>query len=474
MKRSWDQTKSLERYFKKEPLSGEEYEEISSCETANKMWDKLEVTYEGTNKVKETRMNLLVRDYESFQIKDGESVEEMFSRFSKILGDLKSFGRPIKSGKQADSTRKEEDSCIQSNVAKPENEKEEEGGEQNENIAMLSQVVTSMMRKNRNSRRGKPNFRNGRTNNDNNKNSGRYYECGKHGHIQVECPEPKKKLGGNFQKKKSVGAWSDEEEYDHEEIANMCFMSIKEDNNNDSGELGLMADVGTCEEENSCELGLMEDEGTSEVRLPTCPNYYELQEFVDIALVDIERVLTELKKIKREKKDWALKLEVCETEQDMLQDEVNELQLQLNGLRKSTSHSSVKSNQIATHTSLIRTRNPTACSYCGKIGSRTTEDGFSDLNLLVKLILRALTIQDPNRLGYLKTIIKLDGGIVAFGDKSKGNVIGVEKVHLSSTCDVDEVYLVDELGYNLLGFSQLCGNDYEVHFKKHGWFIEDE
>ncbi|XP_070042970.1 uncharacterized protein [Nicotiana tomentosiformis] len=78
-------------------ISGEEYEKISSCETAKEVWDKLEITYEGTNKVKETRINLLVRDYELFQMKNGEPVEEMFSRFSKILGDLKSFGRPIKS-----------------------------------------------------------------------------------------------------------------------------------------------------------------------------------------------------------------------------------------------------------------------------------------------------------------------------------------------------------------------------------------
>ncbi|XP_075100467.1 uncharacterized protein LOC142176484 [Nicotiana tabacum] len=78
-------------------ISEKEYEKISSCEATKEMWDKLEVTYEGTNKVKETRINLLVRDYELFQMKDGESVEEIFSKFSKILGDLKSFGRPIKS-----------------------------------------------------------------------------------------------------------------------------------------------------------------------------------------------------------------------------------------------------------------------------------------------------------------------------------------------------------------------------------------
>ncbi|XP_075083399.1 uncharacterized protein LOC142167140 [Nicotiana tabacum] len=81
-------------------INGEEYEKISSYETAKEMWDKLKVTYEGTNKVKETRINLLVRDYELFQMKDKESVEEIFSRFNKILGDLKSLGRPIKSGEQ--------------------------------------------------------------------------------------------------------------------------------------------------------------------------------------------------------------------------------------------------------------------------------------------------------------------------------------------------------------------------------------
>ncbi|XP_009628611.1 uncharacterized protein [Nicotiana tomentosiformis] len=450
------------------------------------MWDILEVTYEGTNKVKEIRINLLVRDYELFQMNDGESVEEMFSRFSKILGYIKSFGRPIKSGEHVKKTlrsipviwqpkiialecqdlnkmpydelrgdliafekthldrqiqqEKKKTVAFKETVAEPENEEEEEGGEQDKNIAMLSQVVTSMMRKNRNNRKGKSNFKKGRMNNENDKNDGGCYECGKNGHIQVDCPELKKKLSRNFQKKKSFGAWSDEEESDHEEIANMCFMAIKEDSNEDSYELGLMADEGTNEEEDSSELGLMTDEGTSEVRLPTCPNYYELQEFIEIALADIERVLNELRKIQREKKDWALKLEVYEIEHDMLQDEVNKLQLQLNGLRKSTSHGSVKSNEIVPHISLIRTRNSHACSYCGKNGHNTNqcmnriraERGSENPNNTSCFYCKKFghtsnhcrfkdnrrwvwrpkfssqanthkTIQDPSRLGYLKT-----------------------------------------------------------------------
>ncbi|XP_070043085.1 uncharacterized protein [Nicotiana tomentosiformis] len=432
-------------------ISGEEYEKISSCEIAKEMWDKLEATYEGTNKVKETRINLLIRDYKLFQMKDGESVEEIFLRFSKILGDLKSFGRPTKNGEHVrkilkslptiwqpkvialecqdlgkmayDELRgdliafkkthldrkiqqeKKKTVAFKAIVAEPENEEEEEGGEQDENIAMLSQVITSMMRKNINSKR---------------------------------------------------------------------------DSKKDSGEHGLMVDEGTDEEEDSGELGLMADEGTSEVRFPTYPNFYELQEFVDIALADIERVLNKLRKIEREKKDWALKLEVCEIENDMLQDEVNELQLQLNGLRKSSSHSSVKSNQIAPHTSLIRTRNPTACSYCGKNGHNTNqcrnrirvERGSENPNNPSCFYCKKLghtsnrcrfkdnrrwEHRKKNRKGiwYLdracsthmtgdkqlfQTVTTLDGGTVTFGDKSKENVIGVGK----------------------------------VRFKKHCWFIEDE
>jgi len=34
-------------------INGAKYDKISTCETAKEMWNKFEVTYEGTNKVKE-------------------------------------------------------------------------------------------------------------------------------------------------------------------------------------------------------------------------------------------------------------------------------------------------------------------------------------------------------------------------------------------------------------------------------------
>ncbi|XP_019248482.1 PREDICTED: uncharacterized protein LOC109227743 [Nicotiana attenuata] len=342
-----------------------------------KMWDKLEVTYEGINNVIETRINLLVREYELFQMKD-DLLKKCFPGSAKFLETSNHLEDLLKVANRGDLVEFEKthlDRHIQekkkivafkATMAEPENEDEEEGGEQDENIAMLSQVVTNMMRRNRNYRRGKSNLRKGRVSNETDQNNGRCYECGKFGHVQADCPELKKKLSRNMQKKKAFGAWSDEEESDHEKIANIFFMALSDDE--ESEELGLMADNND-EEDDSREPRSPSDEGTSEVCTPLCPNCYELQIFVDISLADIERVVNELKKVKREKerekKDWALKLEVCKIEHDMLQDEVNKLKLQLNGLKRTSSSSPVKSDQN------VPVRKKIACSFCGKNGHST-------------------------------------------------------------------------------------------------------
>ena len=47
-------------------LDAQEFNKISSCISAKEIWDKLEVTYEGTNQVKETKISMLVHKYELF------------------------------------------------------------------------------------------------------------------------------------------------------------------------------------------------------------------------------------------------------------------------------------------------------------------------------------------------------------------------------------------------------------------------
>ena len=74
-------------------LDANEFNRISTCSSAKEIWDRLEVTHEGTNQVKETKINMLVHKYELFKIEHDESITAMFTRFTDIINGLKSLGK---------------------------------------------------------------------------------------------------------------------------------------------------------------------------------------------------------------------------------------------------------------------------------------------------------------------------------------------------------------------------------------------
>ena len=76
-------------------LSATEYNKVSSCSTAKAVWDRLEVTYEGTTEVKEARISLLEQRHHNFKMIPGESIDSMFSHFAAIANPLKSLGAEI-------------------------------------------------------------------------------------------------------------------------------------------------------------------------------------------------------------------------------------------------------------------------------------------------------------------------------------------------------------------------------------------
>lgn len=82
-------------------INGSEYDKISCCDNAKEMWDKLQVTHEGIDKVKETKMNMLVYELELFHMNEGVNIEDIFRCFAKIVGDLKSLGRNYSQYEQA-------------------------------------------------------------------------------------------------------------------------------------------------------------------------------------------------------------------------------------------------------------------------------------------------------------------------------------------------------------------------------------
>ena len=76
-------------------LDANEYNRICACESAKEIWDKLVVTYEGTSQVRETKINLLVHQYELFKMQPNETIKEMFTRFTDITNNLKSLGKNL-------------------------------------------------------------------------------------------------------------------------------------------------------------------------------------------------------------------------------------------------------------------------------------------------------------------------------------------------------------------------------------------
>ena len=74
-------------------LSRSEFNRISMSSTTKKIWDKLEVTYEETFRVKESKINLLITQYEVFKMDESETIIQMYSRFTNIINSLKALGK---------------------------------------------------------------------------------------------------------------------------------------------------------------------------------------------------------------------------------------------------------------------------------------------------------------------------------------------------------------------------------------------
>ena len=62
---------------------------MSLCENAMEVWDKLHVTHEGTNKVKEIKVGMLTNENELFSMQLKESIFKMYNCFTTTITNLK-------------------------------------------------------------------------------------------------------------------------------------------------------------------------------------------------------------------------------------------------------------------------------------------------------------------------------------------------------------------------------------------------
>jgi hypothetical protein len=84
---------SKAKLFIKCALCREEYDRIMECKTAKEMRETLKTNHEGTNHVKKTRIDIGVRKFELFEMKEDESVDQMYERFTVIINELITLGK---------------------------------------------------------------------------------------------------------------------------------------------------------------------------------------------------------------------------------------------------------------------------------------------------------------------------------------------------------------------------------------------
>ncbi|KAK8601870.1 hypothetical protein V6N12_051694 [Hibiscus sabdariffa] len=291
------------------------------------------------------------------------------------------------------------------------------------------------------------------------------YECKRPGHIRSDCPHLKKKsFGKNKKLKAQIATWSDEESSDKEEqeVANLCLMALKEDSKVTS---------------NSSKCDLTYDELFEE--------YEELDSLYE-AHYDLELKMKSMQTNQKdlEKKNQDLHSLLSKVQDDHLK-EVDDLKASLskvgksnlqnpssfkpnyvkrifNGYKQKSFHKTSKGKRIrsvwvpkelitSNNISTIATWIPkgTKGKHCYKAKASCANSWYLDSGCS-----RHIT-GDKSRFLELKP---KSGGVVTFGDNSKGHIEGIgsiESIHVvfddnllprKDSCDDDDVSIHETNG----------------------------
>ncbi|XP_057450566.1 uncharacterized protein LOC130742474 [Lotus japonicus] len=237
-------------------LSKSQLDKVDGLATTNEVWEALGLAYEGTSNVRQAKVSLLVAEYETFKMKESESIDDMFGRFQTIVNGLRNLDlTAIQEAKDLSTLRLEDllgslkvheielahDEGLkkQKNIAfkansskviqtKEQSEEEESSKEMSDDEQALfnrkfkrmwikQQKGKGTSRKNnkRDSSLKKNPFTHkseGGSNLD--KSNITCFECKKPGHIKPDCPKLAKKSGKKpfYKKKKALAAGWDESE----------------------------------------------------------------------------------------------------------------------------------------------------------------------------------------------------------------------------------------------------------------------
>jgi hypothetical protein len=73
-------------------LSAQEFNKVCNVEVAKKIWDTLRKAHEGTDEVRQGKMDLLQGELEHFVMHDEETMRQMYDRLMILVSDIRSLG----------------------------------------------------------------------------------------------------------------------------------------------------------------------------------------------------------------------------------------------------------------------------------------------------------------------------------------------------------------------------------------------
>ena len=69
------------------------YNHVVNCKDAKHIWETIETINEGTEEVRENRLEILTSEYEHFKSISGEGISEVFERYNKLINKLNLQGK---------------------------------------------------------------------------------------------------------------------------------------------------------------------------------------------------------------------------------------------------------------------------------------------------------------------------------------------------------------------------------------------
>ena len=76
-------------------VTPDEFSRISTCETTKKAWDILEITHEGTDLVKNSKLQMLTTTFETLRMNEEETFDEFYAKLSNMVDSCFYLGKHI-------------------------------------------------------------------------------------------------------------------------------------------------------------------------------------------------------------------------------------------------------------------------------------------------------------------------------------------------------------------------------------------